>query len=355
MSELYYGGDLNYFILLKRVIHMNERINLSYFPPEIRYTIFDNLLLNELVTLRLVCKSYNELVYNYISSLDAARLLPTLEPLSTPQFMILIRHLAIIMSDDSLQKLIMLMKAEANISKGNDGESKLIYSDIMRLKVNLTQANATTKHKEDIIELIANRHGICCEALDLSGINLSGTNMESCDLYQFNFTGANLSSVDLSNANLSLACLDNADLRHSNLNTAILIGVSFQNTQLSGATMEGIELIDQESLLTLETFKCDFDRVTQQIGDFNDNMVSAQLTNAFLADLYKKISSSNITDNILIPMIDEILSQHKPGQKIGLFVSGHVYNTNKLITKFVELRTKLSVEIVNDPKQLKIL
>ncbi len=69
----------------------------------------------------------------------------------------------------------------------------------------------------------------------------------------------------------------------------------------------------------------------------------------------RKFASSNNTDNILIPMIDEILSQHKPMQTFGFFISAHVKNINKLITKFVELRHQLSVEIVNEPKRLKIL
>lgn len=72
---------------------------------------------------------------------------------------------------------------------------------------------------------------------DLSGIDLSGT-----DLSQANLIGADLRRSDLSGANLSEACLVEANLRKADLSGANLSGANLNEATLEEANLSGANL-----------------------------------------------------------------------------------------------------------------
>ena len=73
---------------------------------------------------------------------------------------------------------------------------------------------------------------------DLSGANLSKTNLAF-----FNLKGANLTRVDLSLANLYEADLQGADLTRANVIGGILVGANLQQSSFVGANLIGTKFI----------------------------------------------------------------------------------------------------------------
>jgi uncharacterized protein YjbI with pentapeptide repeats len=85
--------------------------------------------------------------------------------------------------------------------------------------------------------------------IDLSGANLSRTDLRDANLrgvylYEADLSGANLSGVHLINANLSAANLINANLSATNLFRANLFRANFGGAKLIAANLRGTNLID---------------------------------------------------------------------------------------------------------------
>jgi uncharacterized protein YjbI with pentapeptide repeats len=78
--------------------------------------------------------------------------------------------------------------------------------------------------------------------LDLSGSNLSGTDLSKAYLIFSNLSGSNLSNVNLNGANLIFANLSDVNLTGANLTGANLTGANLSNTNLTGANLTGADL-----------------------------------------------------------------------------------------------------------------
>ena len=81
------------------------------------------------------------------------------------------------------------------------------------------------------------RENISLKYADLSGLNLSGSNLSNADLSGSNLSGSNLSNADLSGSNLS-----DAHLSYSNLSGSNLSGSNLSDTDLSHADLSGSNL-----------------------------------------------------------------------------------------------------------------
>ena len=91
-----------------------------------------------------------------------------------------------------------------------------------------------------------------CKGCDLSGANLSRTDLTRADLSEANLKGAdmryadlsraNLKGADLSGVDLSRAILRYADLTGANLSGANLSGANLRWADLSGADLKGVDL-----------------------------------------------------------------------------------------------------------------
>ena len=92
--------------------------------------------------------------------------------------------------------------------------------------------------------------------LDLSGANLSGSNLRMCLFDRANLTGANLSKADLgvtslqrtdlTRANLFGADLTGADFQKSICRQANIVGVIANDANFTGADLEGVNLCNAE-------------------------------------------------------------------------------------------------------------
>ncbi|MEG4284751.1 pentapeptide repeat-containing protein [Microcoleus sp. A006_D1] len=94
--------------------------------------------------------------------------------------------------------------------------------------VNLTSL-CTQKTLNQLRQLLTTKQ---CHKCDLSGVNLSET-----DLHDANLSGANLTGANLKGANLLGANLTGANLKGANLLGANLAGSLLKRADLSGATM----------------------------------------------------------------------------------------------------------------------
>ena len=74
------------------------------------------------------------------------------------------------------------------------------------------------------------------EKLDLSGVNLSGTNLEKANLRRITFAGANFQKANLSGAQLTGDNLEDVDFRGADLTDA-----SFHHATLQGADMREVK------------------------------------------------------------------------------------------------------------------
>jgi hypothetical protein len=79
---------------------------------------------------------------------------------------------------------------------------------------------------------------------NLIGVDLSGANLRRANLNPALLESANLSGADLSGANLSKTDLTWADLRGANLSDAKLVGALLWNTNLSGASLSGADFTE---------------------------------------------------------------------------------------------------------------
>jgi len=97
---------------------------------------------------------------------------------------------------------------------------------------------------------------------NLSSADLRYANLSSADLCYANLRGADLSDADLCYANLSsadlrYANLSSADLCYANLSSADLSGADLRDANLSGADLRDANLSDVEGLLNPVTWLAD--------------------------------------------------------------------------------------------------
>jgi len=84
--------------------------------------------------------------------------------------------------------------------------------------------------------------GAVLDRLDLSGFDLSGSNLENASLRRTKFTGSNLSKANLRGAWLHSGQLQGANLKEAHLEGAQLGSTQMQGANLSAAHLEGAQL-----------------------------------------------------------------------------------------------------------------
>jgi len=82
-----------------------------------------------------------------------------------------------------------------------------------------------------------------CNGADLSGVNLSSSNLMNADL-----SGANLEGAILASANLSRANLADTNLMFADLSGANLFNTRFGGSNLSGANLRAVEWLSMSNL-----------------------------------------------------------------------------------------------------------
>ncbi|WP_030007614.1 pentapeptide repeat-containing protein [Picosynechococcus sp. NKBG042902] len=90
-----------------------------------------------------------------------------------------------------------------------------------------------------------NLQGVNLRGADLSQANLGGTNLSQAQLMQANLTGingelANFSQADLTEANLTDSCLVNADFNQANLTAATLNQANAHRANFQGANLQNV-------------------------------------------------------------------------------------------------------------------
>ncbi len=96
-----------------------------------------------------------------------------------------------------------------------------------------------------------NLSGVELSQTDLIGANLQGANLSGANLTGTNLRRANLSGINLKGANLQRANLTGANLTKSNLQNADFTGANLIKANFTGSTTEGIIL--QDALLESTT------------------------------------------------------------------------------------------------------
>ena len=115
--------------------------------------------------------------------------------------------------------------------------------------------------------------------VNLSGADLSNTNLSNTDL-----SGADLSNADLSNTNLSNADLSSADLRYTNLRGAGLSSADLEYTNLSNADLSSADL-GYTNLSNADLSSADLGYTNLRGADLSDaNLRGADLSNTNLGD-----------------------------------------------------------------------
>jgi uncharacterized protein YjbI with pentapeptide repeats len=102
---------------------------------------------------------------------------------------------------------------------------------------NLTEVDLTGRDLSG-----ANLSGANLSRSNLTGVDLSGANLSGANLSRSNLTGVDLSGANLSGTNLSRSNLTGVDLSGANLSGANLTEVLLAGVDLSGASLSGTNL-----------------------------------------------------------------------------------------------------------------
>lgn len=166
------------------------------------------------------------------------------------------------------------------------------------------------KRKSSVISFLLETEIIGKAKLNLSGANLSRTDLSGAFLYEVNLSGANLeeanlsealldeanfSSANLSRANLSRANLSRADLRWANFSEANLSEAKLGETHLSWANLSRANLseanlnealLDRANLSEANLSNIKLNRATLSETNLTGaDLSGADLTGAFLLDI----------------------------------------------------------------------
>ena len=107
------------------------------------------------------------------------------------------------------------------------------------LLVGCNSSTTTSSVSDNITQLLTTNE---CEGCDLSGADLSNTNLRSAKLFGANLRNANLSWANLYRADLYFANLRYADLQNANLQDADLKHAEMQYANLRDADLTGADM-----------------------------------------------------------------------------------------------------------------
>ncbi|MEM8642756.1 MAG: pentapeptide repeat-containing protein [Cyanobacteria bacterium P01_G01_bin.54] len=130
---------------------------------------------------------------------------------------------------------------------------------------------------------------------DLSGANLSETNLSRADLSNANLKGTDLSGADLTGTYLSGADLKGTDLSGANLIGTYLTGAKLSRANLNGANLSGAKLITTD-LREAKLREANLSGANlTQIQALSSDFQSANLTDACILD-WNINNATNFTD-----------------------------------------------------------
>lgn len=133
--------------------------------------------------------------------------------------------------------------------------------------------------KRELLQLIRKNGGL---GFNLSGVDLSDSNLAGINLVESNLIGADLSNTNLANAHLIIANLTNADLSKANLMNARLMSSNLTSADLSNAYLVNAEMSRSYALYA------DLSNANLRGANLSvANLIGADLSNASLmsADL----------------------------------------------------------------------
>jgi len=183
----------------------------------------------------------------------------------------------------------------ANLTCANLSGANLSNTDLS--SANLTCANLSGANLWDTDLRGANLSGADLLDTDMSGAylrganlcdaNLSNTDFSGADLSLTYLSGANLSGANLSGANLCRADFSDTDLSGADLSSARLCGADLSGADLSGADLSGADLSD-----------ADLTEANLQSANLQwAHLIAADLTDANLERAY--IKQANFTEAYL--------------------------------------------------------
>ena len=214
-------------------------------------------------------------------------------------------------------------------------EEKFLFNSAVKVLRAMTlsilrQLGDDATRKTSVIRFLIEAEIITKLNLDLSGTNLSNTDLSRANLSNANLSNTDLSYANLFSANLENAVLTDADLSNASLNSAILINVDFTLAHLDGANLSWCDL-RQTSLSTSFTtgtifdyadlrgaflHDCDLRNATFRGADLTHaNLQGADLRGAFLGDavlictnLYNAKLTNQELEGAFSPLFEKIVA-----------------------------------------------
>jgi hypothetical protein len=157
--------------------------------------------------------------------------------------------------------------------------------------------------------------------IDLSELNLEGSNFQGCNLMYVNFSGSNLQNSNFEDANLMNANFTNANLSNTILNGSNLMGASLQFANLQGADIRGANLknikIKNTNLVDLQ-FDYEQDDMLFENEKIEEFSISLNLKETI--GLYVNYIFSSLSFFLVWRQFAGILSDHLHEGKLSAFI-----------------------------------
>ena len=161
-----------------------------------------------------------------------------------------------------------------NILPGSNLDKALICLEILRSLLAIIEREKEQKRRKKVT--------IDLNEVDLSGVDLSWSNLTEVDLTGHDLSGADLSGANLSRSNLTGVDLSGANLSGTNLTEVLLAGVDLSGANLSGTNLRRSDLAGAD-LSGADLSGADLIEVNLTGADLSDaDLSEANLFGAFL-------------------------------------------------------------------------